>query len=160
MFTSSNCISLVGKPKLIIVQACRGLKKDKGSYEVKDGPVNSQIQQPEDEKKEIWTLQFPAKETIADAADFAIAYACVSGFASFRNVKHGSRFIQNLYDVFCDCSGYEHLLDMLTKVNDKVNKMGGIDGKQIPQPLTTLTKKLYFWPYIYTVASPTTNSSD
>ena len=152
MFDSANCMTLLKKPKIFIVQACRGLKIEKGQMERKDGPYSVVTPEADVEKKdaelsETWHFDFPVRKTIAQSADFVIAYACVSGYASFRNLKYGSRFVGAISDVFCECAGYEHLLDMLTKVNAKVNEMGGKESKQMPQPLSTLRKKLYFWPY-------------
>ena len=75
-----------------------------------------------------------------------LAFSSVSGHASFRNTANGSRFIRTLVEVFREYAGKEDLLSMLTIVNNEVSKLGDIGDKQIPEPLTTLRKKVYFWP--------------
>ena len=49
-------------------------------------------------------------------------------------------------EVFQEKAGHEDVLSMLIMVNDKLSKMGEIGKKQIGQPTTTLTKKLFLWP--------------
>jgi len=44
----------------------------------------------------------------------------------------------------------EHLLDMLTEVNRRVaGELASGKNKQVPEPVTRLRKRLYFWPGKY-----------
>ena len=52
-------------------------------------------------------------------------------------------------EVFQEKAGHEDVLSMLIMVNDKLSKMGDIRQKQIGQPTTALTKKLFLWPGLY-----------
>ena len=116
-FSNSRCSTLKGKPKLFVIQANRN-----------NGVVNGDPQ------------------IIPDEADMLMAYSTVSGHVSFRNPHYGSRFVRCLVEVFREKAGHEDVLSMLTMVNDSISSMGEAYFKQVGQPTSTLTKKLFFWP--------------
>ena len=80
-----------------------------------------------------------------------LAYATVPGYVSWRNSANGSYFITALINVFTEMADSKHLLDMLTEVNRRVaveSEPSDRTGKkkQMPQPVSTLMKQLYFNP--------------
>ena len=123
-------ISTKGKPKLFVIQASRGNDKDKGV-------VNGNL---------VTEVDISIPQIIPDQADMLMAYSTVSGYASFRNPRDGSRFVRCLVEVFREKAGHEDVLSMLTMVNDSISSIGEVDSKQVGQPTSTLTKKLFFWP--------------
>ncbi len=81
-------------------------------------------------------------------ADFILAYATVPGYVSWRNSEYGSWFIKAFVDTLLEMGSKEHLMDILTEVNRRVAEEFQSKGrnKQIPAPMSMLTRKLYFRP--------------
>jgi len=132
--------TLVGKPKLFFIQACRGTKLMDG---IDTNP---------------YTIQYVNKIPIE--ADFLIAYSTVAGYYSWRNSLNGSWFIQSLCEMLNLHGNSMELLHVLTAVNRKVAyhyesnaDQASMSGKrQIPCVLSMLTKELYFKPKMQYVA--------
>jgi hypothetical protein len=144
--------SLAGKPKLFFLQACRGGHMDSG-IDVPDGFDDADNTSPDVQKFIENVLAEDeidaALSTLPKDADFLLSYATTPGYVSWRNQANGSWYVQALNEVFRNHAHKEHLLDMLTMVNQKVaTQYQSSTGKkkQIPGPVTMLTRKLYFKP--------------
>lgn len=85
-FNGINCSSLVEKPKLFFIQACQGTREQKAVYVETDGPLRSLVHSD----------AFQANYSIPSDADFLLGMATVPSFASFRERKNGTWFIQSL----------------------------------------------------------------
>lgn len=148
LFSGDKCPSLTGKPKIFLLQACRGERKDKGvKYDMTDGSDPQSVNEADmddDETDSAYTGSLPAE------ADFLLAYSTIPGYVSWRDQKDGSWFVSTLVNVFMEMAATEHLLDMLTEVNRRVAE-DLISGKhkQVPEPVTRLRKRLYFRPGKY-----------
>ncbi|XP_070560676.1 caspase-3-like [Ptychodera flava] len=95
---------------------------------------------------------FASKQTVPNEGDMLLAYATVPGYVSWRNSERGSWFIQAITEVFLAKAATEDVLSMLTMVNAKVAlafESSSGRCKQMPAPVTMLTKKLYFFPGFY-----------
>eukprot|EP00070_Physeter_catodon_P021522 XP_023983016.1 caspase-3-like [Physeter catodon] len=133
-FRGDCCISLTGKPKLSIIQACRGTKLDCGIET--DSGVEDDM----------------ACQKIPVEADFLYAYSTAPGYYSWRNSKDGSWFIQSLCAMLKQYAHKLELMHILTRVNRKVAiefESFSTDStfhakKQIPCIVSMLTKELYF----------------
>ncbi|XP_077427839.1 caspase-3a [Vanacampus margaritifer] len=133
LFRGDRCKTLVGKPKLFFIQACRGTELDAGI---------------ETDSADDGTTRIPVE------ADFLYAYSTAPGYYSWRNTMTGSWFIQSLCEML---SAHGHTLELqhiLTRVNHKValefesiSNAPGFDAKkQIPCIVSMLTKEMHFVP--------------
>ncbi|CAL1529194.1 unnamed protein product [Lymnaea stagnalis] len=142
-FKGNHCPALAGKPKIFIIQACRGTELDSG-VEVEDSGMEIGTEMDE----EVMIRRIPTE------ADFLMAYSVVPGYFAWRNSANGSWFIQAVYDVFRRHWKDMDLMTMMTRVNKRVaydfesraarefmNRK-----KQIPCITSMLTKDVYFYP--------------
>ncbi|XP_072478660.1 caspase-3-like [Notamacropus eugenii] len=140
-FKGDKCRSLTGKPKLFIIQACRGTEAD-CSVETDSGPVADVA-----DEDVMW-------QKIPVEADFLYAYSTAPGYCSWRNKRNGSWFIQSLCAVFKQYAHKLEIMQILTRVNRKVatefeSFSSDVDlnaKKQVPCIMSMLTKELYFSP--------------
>lgn len=116
--------SLINKPKLFFVQACRGDGEEKGVPIEKDGNSSLPVE-----------------------ADFLFGYATPTGKAAYRSRRHGSWFISELCQVFLQDSGHLPLGAMMKKVNRKVSDAYTKEGfKQCTEVVDRLRKDVLFFP--------------
>ncbi|XP_022068494.1 caspase-3b [Acanthochromis polyacanthus] len=133
-FKGNRCRTLVGKPKLFFIQACRGSTLDDGAFLETD------------------SVPEQTSEKIPVEADCLYAYSAAPGYYSWRNTSNGSWFIQSLCEVLQEFSGKLELMQLMTRVNRKValnfesaSNIPGFSGKkQIPCIVSMLTKEFYF----------------
>ena len=142
-FIGEKCKTLIGKPKMFFIQACRGEKLDAGvTFRSQGGPrdfVDSKSQ--------------PIVYSIPSMADLLVMYSTYEGHYSWRNPQEGSWFIQALAKEFEDNASWKDLLTILTGIARRVayayqsnvptnSKMDAM--KQMPSFTSMLTKILYF----------------
>ncbi|XP_052866325.1 caspase-like [Anopheles cruzii] len=130
-FTADSCPSLAGRPKIFLIQACRGTHLETGVKVQRDGI---------------------ARYSIPTHADFLFAYATIPGFMAFRNTSDGSWFISELCNEMRDNGHKYDFLTLLTFVAQKVafehesvsNHQEFNMRKQMPCIVSMLTRVLLF----------------
>jgi len=141
-FKGDNCPTLVGKPKIFFIQACRGRKFDWGA----DMPDSGEDET--DSGPEVSVRKIPVE------ADVLMAYSVVPGYFSWRNNIDGSWFIQAITRVFQEHADEMELMQMMTLVNKVVafefasctDDDFTTNMKQVPCMASTLTKQVFFRP--------------
>ncbi|XP_061163376.1 caspase-3-like [Saccostrea echinata] len=163
MFEPNNCPDLNEKPKIFLIQACRGVKKEavnpassSGKEEsVGDGGKNSLGQDSVDavDSDKFAEANISATKTVHSKADFLIAYSTPEGSLSWRKTNSGSWFMQAVVWIFKYEAHLKDLVEMLGKVNYLVSKGKASDGGYhyvtVSNYHSSLRKKLYFFPGIY-----------
>ncbi|XP_044170487.1 volume-regulated anion channel subunit LRRC8A-like [Acropora millepora] len=155
-----NADIYLGKPKLIFIQACRGSVKPFHCVKVGGSLIRIPIlpripvetegasldarQYEERDDSDSLPLDIPAH------SDVLIGYATLPGFISYRSAEEGSWYIQSLVEVFSQYAFKEDVLSLLTFANYNVSRKFKTmqDFRQILAPQSTLTKKLFFPPWI------------
>ncbi|XP_071105117.1 caspase-3-like [Haliotis cracherodii] len=122
MFSDQNCPSLAGKPRLFLLQACRGINLDDGVDLSRDLDVVDAVQILEPEytvsptpcfkdfcivyatPPDMSVLQLclslnPSTPSTPCFKDFCIVYATPPGFFAFRRPSEGSWFVKAFWDV-------------------------------------------------------------
>ena len=131
-FRRNECPSLEGKPKIFLIQACRGSQQDVLTIESDSEPIPR------------------ASSSLPADADFLICFASAPNHQSYRQPEIGSWFISAIVKVFKKYAEREHLMDMMLRVNDRVanylGQMGQTSLKQIPCQVCMLRRKVFFNP--------------
>ncbi|XP_076829027.1 caspase-23 isoform X2 [Brachyhypopomus gauderio] len=126
---SENCPGLIDKPKIILIQACRG---DKEGY----------VWVPDSVKcKGKRTKQLREK-------DFGCLRSCTPDTVSWRNPETGSVFIQSLVKIFNEHAHEDDIMELFRKILYWFEEEAKEDRRyQMPcMERTTLSKKFYLFP--------------
>jgi caspase 7 len=126
--------TLAGKPKIFMIQACRGTK-------LMDGIDTNPFQ-----------VNYVSKIPIE--ADFLITYSTIAGYFSWRNSQNGTWFIQSLCSILNEHGKNLEIMQILTLVNRRVafyyesnaSDPSMSHKRQIPCIVSMLTKELYLRP--------------
>ncbi|XP_052888474.1 caspase-1-like [Anopheles moucheti] len=142
-FVGNGCKTLLGKPKLFFIQACRGERFDVG---VKMAKVLTDTVDARSSSEQLLYV-------IPTMADLLVMYSTYDGHYSWRNPINGSWFIQSLSSELEQNAHSKELLHLLIGVSRRVayQYQSNVPGnskmdakKQMPCIVSMLTKLVYF----------------
>ncbi|KAM5287578.1 caspase-6 isoform 1-T1 [Hipposideros larvatus] len=149
LFKGDKCQSLVGKPKIFIIQACRG-----NQHDVPVIPLDVVDHKTAKPDANVTEVDAASVYTLPAGADFLMCYSVAEGYYSHRETVNGSWYIQDLCELLRKFGSSLEFTELLTLVNRKVSQRrvafcqdrSAIGKKQVPCFASMLTKKLYFSP--------------
>uniref|UniRef100_A0A3B4H7K4 Caspase-5-like n=1 Tax=Pundamilia nyererei TaxID=303518 RepID=A0A3B4H7K4_9CICH len=127
LLNTENCPALHNKPKVIIIQACRG--DEAGLVVLPD----------EDLAK--------TDAVVHKEKDFISLLSCTPNTVSYRDPSYGSFFIQYIVEVFNEFAHEDHIDELFRKVMQRFEE-SDFGGIQMPsKDRCTLTKNFYLLDY-------------
>ncbi|XP_063762631.1 caspase a-like isoform X1 [Eleginops maclovinus] len=138
-----RCPALLDKPKIILIQACRGEKR--GSVLVKDSLSCDDTSHSDDhEQFEEDGVRYVIKEK-----DFLALLSCTPDTVSYRERENGSILIQYFVEVLSAFAHEDDIEELFRKIMQRFEDFSVNSKRQMPtKDRVTLTRRFYFFPGI------------
>lgn len=141
-FYSSNCPSLCSVPKIFVIDACRGSRREKFNDIVDKQGLSIAIPKTAGSDYAVWSQSGShlERDPRADTSDFIIIYASTYGNVAYADSVEGSHLTQTFVTVIEKANRDRTLLDMLTMVKHKIQKS---KVRQTVEVVDRLTKQYF-----------------
>uniref|UniRef100_A0A8D1FPD1 Caspase-6 n=2 Tax=Sus scrofa TaxID=9823 RepID=A0A8D1FPD1_PIG len=137
LFKGDKCQSLVGKPKIFIIQACRG-----NQHDVPVLPLDVVDHQTDKLDANLTQVDAASVYTLPAGADFLMCYSVAEGYYSHRETVNGSWYIQDLCEMLGKFGSSLEFTELLTLVNRKVSQRR-VDFCKDPDAIGK--KQIFLW---------------
>lgn len=110
-FTGRNCIQLANKPKLFFIQACKGVKSQKG-VTMRTMTDSGQVSGA----KKTYVMY-----SIPEISDVLVSYATIEGYTALRVATSGTPYVKCLCEELNNYGTTEDLLTLLIRVHHRLS---------------------------------------
>ncbi|CAL1528600.1 unnamed protein product [Lymnaea stagnalis] len=149
-FTAKNCPSMAQKPKLFIIQACRGNVEDAPITDMQPSNPNRLTHDAPNSHTRGDFLQSDSpsnRPRVADTADMCFVHSSSLGYKAYRAVTNGSPFIKTFTETVEEHAGRLHFLEIIQKVQGSFGTQALTNHMMtMPDCSTQLLKKWYLLP--------------
>ncbi|XP_019729802.1 caspase-1-A-like [Hippocampus comes] len=147
---SANCKALLNKPKIIIIQACRGVHR--GSVPMNDGANevgSDHIQDAGPSTSDDGRIKHDGVQFVHKEKDFIALLSSTPDTVSYRHKVDGSFFIRYIVDVVNTCACEEDIEELFRMVMRRFEASPLGMPKQMPtKDRCTLSRRFYLFPGI------------
>uniref|UniRef100_A0A3B4HBR1 Caspase-5-like n=1 Tax=Pundamilia nyererei TaxID=303518 RepID=A0A3B4HBR1_9CICH len=145
LLNTENCPALHNKPKVIIIQACRG--DEAGLVVLPDEDLAKANITQQNSSLFASGRNIETDAVVHKEKDFISLLSCTPNTVSYRDPSYGSFFIQYIVEVFNEFAHEDHIDELFRKVMQRFEE-SDFGGIQMPsKDRCTLTKNFYLLDY-------------